>query len=142
MKKTVKKLLAALLITALIFSLAACTKSGKATVLWADALYQKDTTLGSGETTVAVEVQAEERSVTFTVKTDKATLGEALLELGLIDGEQSEYGLYVKIVNGMTADYDIDQSYWSFTKDGEMMMVGVDGAEIADGEHYELIYTK
>ena len=29
-----------------------------------------------------------------------------------------------------------------FYKDGEMMNTGVDGATIADGEHYELVYTK
>lgn len=141
MKRFTKRFLAALLVLTLTICLAACA-GGSKSGLWADALYQKDTTLGKGDTTVQVEVQAEDRSVTFTVKTDKATLGEALLELGLIDGEQSEYGLYVKVVNGITADYDVDQSYWSFCKDGEMMMVGVDGAEIADGEHYELIYTK
>ena len=141
MKRFVRTCLAALLVLALTVCLAGCARSNK-TGLWADALYQKDTTLGKGDTTVQVEVQAEERSVTFTVRTDKATLGEALLELGLIDGEQSEYGLYVKVVNGITADYDVDQSYWSFCKGGEMMMVGVDGAELADGEHYELIYTK
>ena len=27
----------------------------------------------------------------------------------------------------------------SIYKNGEMMMVGVDGAAIADGEHYELV---
>ena len=141
MKRFAKRFLAALLALALTVCLAACARGSKSG-LWADALYQKDTALGKGATTVQVEVQAEDRSVTFTVKTDKTTLGEALLELGLIDGEQGEYGLYVKVVNGITADYDVDQSYWSFCRDGEMMMVGVDGAEIADGEHYELIYTK
>ena len=30
----------------------------------------------------------------------------------------------------------------AFTKNGEMMMTGVDGTAITDGEHYELVYTK
>ena len=87
-------------------------------------------------------MKAEEQSVTFTIKTDKEILGDALLEHDLIAGEEGDYGLYVKVVNGMTADYDVDQSYWAFYKDGEYMMTGVDGTEIADGEHYELVYTK
>ena len=60
----------------------------------------------------------------------------------LIDGDESEYGLYVKKVNGITADYEKDKSYWAFYKDGEYMQTGVDSTEIADGEHYELVYTK
>ena len=106
------------------------------------APYLKNAEFGKGATTVQVEVSAEEQSVTFTLHTDKTTLGDALLEHKLIAGEESAYGLYVKVVNGMTADYDVDQSYWAFYKDGEYMMTGVDGTEISDGEHYELVYTK
>ncbi len=107
--------------------------------LWENATYRRDTELGDGAKTVQVEVKAGEESVTFTIHTDKDTLGEALLEHGLIAGEQGAYGLYVKLVNGIEADYDKDGSYWGFYKNGEMMLVGVDGAEIADGDHYELV---
>ena len=110
--------------------------------LWENATYTQDKEFGNGKKEIKVEVKADDQSVTFTVKTDKKTVGEALLEHGLISGDQGEYGLYVKVVNGITADYDVDQSFWSFCKDGEMMMVGVDGANISDGEHYELVYTK
>ena len=107
--------------------------------IWTNALYQNDTEIGEGAKTVQVEVKAGEKSVTFTVHTDKETLGDALLEHNLITGEEGAYGLYVKLVNGIEADYDKDGTYWAFYKNGEMMMVGVDGAVIADGEHYELI---
>ncbi len=120
---------------------AACNKTPEKG-LWETATYTGDTELGNGATTVKVEVKAEEKSVTFTVNTDKATLGDALLEHSLISGEKGAYGLYVKVVNGITADYDINQSYWSLTKDGGYMQTGVDGTEISDGEHYELTYTK
>jgi len=83
-----------------------------------------------------------EQSVTFTIKTDAETLGDALLAHNLIAGDQGDFGLYVKAVNGITADYDVDQSYWGFSKNGEYMMTGVDGTAIADGEVYELTYTK
>ena len=114
------------------------SKSG----VWATATYLADKEFGTGAKTVQVEVKAQGQSVTFTIHTDKATLGEALLEHGLIAGEESAYGLYVKVVNGITADYDVDRSYWSFSKGGEEMMTGVDGTAFADGEAYELTYTK
>lgn len=107
--------------------------------LWENATYRRDTELGNGAKTVQVEVKAADQSVTFTIHTDKETLGEAMLEHDLIAGEQGAYGLYVKFVNGIEADYDKDGSFWGFYKNGEMMLVGVDGATIADGEHYELI---
>ena len=110
--------------------------------LWKNATYLKDTEFGTGSKTIAVEVKVEDKSVTFTIHTDKETLGDALLEHNLIAGEEGMYGLYVKTVNGMLADYDIDASYWSFYKGGEMMMTGVDGESISGGEHYEIIYAK
>ena len=38
--------------------------------------------------------------------------------------------------------YDINQRYWSLTKNGEYMMTGMDMTPIADGEHYEITYAK
>ncbi len=110
--------------------------------LWEDAIYDSDRVFGKGEVRVEVEVKALDKSVTFTVNTDKENLGDALVEHSLIEGDEGPFGLYIKKVNGILADYDVDQSYWSFTKDGEMMMTGVDGTTISDGEHYELTYTK
>ncbi len=136
-----KRILSLLLILCLAFTLCACGKE-KAPDLWADALYTEDTELGQGAKTVTVQVATEEKSINFTVHTDADTLGDALLELGLIAGEESEYGLYVKKVNGILADYDVDQTYWGFFCGGEYMMTGVDGTEISGGESYELVRTK
>lgn len=107
--------------------------------IWASATYTEDKSFGEGEKTITVKVTAEERSVTFTIKTDKEILGDALLEHGIVEGENGPYGLYVKKVNGMTADYDIDSSYWSFNINGEAAATGVDGEKISDGASYELI---
>ena len=71
-----------------------------------------------------------------TVRTDKTIVGEALLELGLIAGDDSEYGLYVKSVNGQTLDYVTDGMYWAFYVNGEYSMTGVDATEIVEGETY------
>ncbi len=72
----------------------------------------------------------------FDIVTDKRTVGEALLEEGLIDGEEGAYGLYVKTVNGVTLDYNTDGKYWAFYVDGEYAAAGVDATEIEEGCEY------
>ena len=47
----------------------------------------------------------------------------------------------VYTVDGETADWDRDQSWWCLTKNGDWMDTGVDDTVIADGEHYEFTYT-
>ena len=141
MKRTINLTLSVLLVLACILSLAACGGAEK-TGVWENAAYAEDATFGSGAKTVTVEVKAEDKQVTFTIKTEKETVGAALLEHELISGEESQYGLYIKSVNGMVADYDVDGSYWAFYVDGEYAMSGVDTTEIAEGTVYQLVYTK
>lgn len=139
---TAKRLLAVVLSLFMLVVCVSCGEKVDAEGLWANATYLSDTTLGEGSKTIAVEVKAEEKSVTFTVKTDAETVGAALLENNLIAGDEGEYGLYVKVVNGITADYDVDQSYWAFYLNGEYATSGVDTTAITEGAHYELVYTK
>ena len=52
---------------------------------------------GEGETVFNFDVTDLEGNTTlFEIHTDKTIVGEALLELGIIEGDNSEYGLYVK----------------------------------------------
>ena len=141
MKKNLRRPAALALALALVLSLAACGQQSSGG-LWDSASYAQDTELGEGAKTLTVEVTAEEKTVTFTLHTDAGTLREALEEHGLIAGDESEFGLYVKTVNGMTADYDAAGLYWAFYKAGEYLMTGVDTTQIADGEQYELVCTK
>ncbi len=90
---------------------------------------------GSRQFTFTV-VDKEGTETQFEIHTDKETVGEALLELGLIAGDESEYGLYVKTVNGLTVDYDTDGLYWAFYVNGEYASTGVDAAVITEGESY------
>lgn len=110
--------------------------------LWNDATYIQDTELGEGKTTLTVQVKADERQITFTIHTDKTTVGEAMLEHSLLEGEDSEYGLYVKKVNGILADYDVDQHYWAFYIGEEYALTGVDSTNIEEGVTYCLARTK
>ena len=141
MKKTIKSVASLFLAILVVFAIVSCNTVEK-TGLWENATYRNDKEFGSGAKIVAVEVAAGEDSVIFTIKTDKDTVGAALLENGLIAGEEGAYGLYVKVVNGITADYDIDGSYWSFYINGEYAMSGVDTTTIEEGVTYKLEYTK
>lgn len=71
--------------------------------------------LGEGDTVFDFTVVDKEGTESrFEIHTDETTVGDALTKVGLIEGEESEYGLYVKTVNGITADYDKDGVYWAF----------------------------
>lgn len=95
------------------------------------------TVLGEGNKSFDLTVaDSEGRETFFEIHTDKETVGEALVELELIAGEGSEYGLYVKTVNGVTADYDKDGSYWAFYVNGEYASSGVDSTAVAEGDQY------
>lgn len=141
MKKTMKSALLLVLVLSLLLTLCACGKKASGDP-WANALYTEDASLGSGSVTFQLEVKAEDRSVTFTVSTDEAILGDALLGNSLIAGDEGEYGLYIKSVNGITADYDVDGYYWAIYENGEYLMTGVDSTEIVPGGHYELVREK
>ncbi len=142
MKKKIWFLLNIFIVILLCLSISACTKPESKADLWQEAMYTEDTELGNGTKTVLVEVVAEDKSVTFTIHSDKSILGDALTEHNLIEGEKGAYGLYVKKVNGIEADYDKNKSYWGINKNKEGLMTGVDGVEFEDGEHYEFVYTK
>jgi hypothetical protein len=142
MKQTIKITLSAVCLLALALSLVSCFNTVDKVGAWESAIYRKDVELGEGSKTVAVEVKAEDSSITITLHTDAKTLGQALQEQELLEGENGDYGLYVKKVNGILADYDVDKTYWGLYKNGEYLMTGVDTTEIADGEHYELVKTK
>lgn len=95
------------------------------------------TNVGEGDTQFKFTVVDKDGKETeFLVSTDKTTVGAALLDAKLIAGEDSQYGLYVKTVNGITLDFDTDGLYWAFYVNGEYAMSGVDTTEIKSGETY------
>lgn len=106
----------------------------------ADAGRQSDGgILGEGSTKFEfAAVDAQGGKTQWEIHTDKNTVGEALQELGLIDGDESEFGLYVKTVNGITLDYDKDGMYWAFYINDEYAQSGVDATEIQEGDIYSL----
>lgn len=157
MKNTIITKLSLVLVILMMLSLASCdlfkgettttttTANGEQTQLpaiWNTAAYTEDTELGQGSKAFTFKVEADGYTVTFTIHTDAKTVGDALLGLNLIAGEDSQYGLYVKTVNGMLADYDVDQTYWSFYENGQYAMSGVDTTDIVEGDTYSFVRAK
>ena len=149
--KKLFKVSALLVALVMLITLTACTSTYEGTVtpnetevasVWDEAQYTEDMEMGDGATTIQVEVKAEDKSITFTLHTDAGTLGDALLTYALVEGDSTQYGLFIKRVNGILADFDVDGYYWGVYKNGEYLMSGVDTTVIADGEHYELVRTK
>ena len=94
-----------------------------------------------GKTITVQVVLLEGEPSDFTIQTDEEYLRGALESIDLIEGSESEYGLFVTTVNGVTVD-DSKQQWWCFTQDGEMLMTGVDTTPIADGDHFEITLTE
>ncbi len=72
----------------------------------------------------------------FLVNTDRTVVADALTDLGLIDGEYGDFGLYVTSVNGVEAKYETDGTYWAFYVNGEYATSGVGNTEIVPGAIY------
>ena len=99
--------------------------------------------LGEGDTKFTLSVVDQDGNETqFEIHTDKETVGEALLECGLVEGDEGEFGLYVKKVNGIEADYDKNGTYWAFYINGEYATTGVDSTTITEGDTYSLKVEK
>ena len=146
MKKTnIKKMLSfivcMLLIAAIALFTIGCNDNNTPTTSSEPAdkiLAETDVTeLGDGQTQVSftvVDVNGKESH--FIIHTDKTILSEALIEHNLIAGEDSQYGLYVKTVNGTTLDYDKDGKYWAFYIDDKYANSGVENTEISETQKY------
>ena len=107
-----------------------------------DAAVAQASSLATQISVMEYQKAADGNETNFVVSTDKETVGDALLELNLIEGEEGDYGLYVKTVNGITADYDTDGTYWAFYVNGEYASTGVDSTPVNEGDTYEFKVEK
>ena len=119
------------------------TSGSEAATTLADVEAPASNVRGEGNTEFVFKVvTASGETKTFTVKTDKETVGDALLDVGLIAGDNSDYGLYVKTVDGETLDYNEDGMYWSFYVGDGYALKGVDSTEIESGVEYSFRAAK
>ena len=133
--KKITTLVAILLMAMLILSFTAC---GDTTDPWDEAIYTENASFGNGKSTISLEVCVGENTVTFSVSTDEKMLDKALLGVGLIEGHEDTYGLYIDKVNGVLADWSIDQTYWALYINGDYAMTGVSQTEVVNGTTYKL----
>lgn len=95
---------------------------------------------GTKNITVTV-VHKDQTEKVFTYATDEEYLGAVLVTEGLVEGENSDFGLMITVVDGEEASWDADQSYWAFYVGEEYAQTGVDSTPINDGDSYKLVYT-
>lgn len=100
------------------------------------------TDAASGAKSITVDVvHADGTSKTFTYQTDAEFLGEVLQSEGLVQGTESDYGLYITTVDGEEAVYENDGAYWAFYVGEDYASQGVETTPVADGATYSLVYT-
>ena len=93
---------------------------------------------GAKAVTVTV-VHGDGSSKEFVIHTDEETLRGTLEQEKLIEGTESEYGLYVLTVDGETVD-EAQQQWWCFNDgEGNMLETGVDSTMVQDGDVYEIV---
>lgn len=140
-KKLCSLCLCILLVAAMAMLTTACTKSHEGPGLSTST--EDMGVYGKGKNSFDFFVTDKDgKEYFYGINTEKATVGEALLELGLIDGEEGPYGLYVKTVKDVTLDYDKDGMYWAFYIGEEIAPTGVDQTEIVNGTVYRFVATK
>lgn len=125
-KKMLSVLLCMVLIAAMALSMAACGSKEEPSAASGSISY----------TVITVDLEGKETK--FEITTDKKTVGEELLAQGIIAGDQGDYGLYVKTVNGITLDWDKDAKYWAFYIGEEYATTGVDMTDAEAGVTYIL----
>lgn len=94
----------------------------------------------SGSKAITVEVVTSDDTKTFNYTTDSEYLADVLLDEQLVSGSESEYGLFITTVNGITAN-DANQEWWCITKDGQMLETGASDTPINDGDKFEITLT-
>ena len=123
-----KRMISMLLALVMVFALAACGAKEEAP---AEAV---------SFTVVVTDLEGNE--TTFEYTSDAASVGDALVAEGLVEGHEASYGLYIDSVNGIAADWDKDQTYWAFYINGEYATTGIGDTAITADTTYNLTLTK
>ena len=143
LRRKLSVILCMMLIAAMAFGTTGCNDKTSQEAASETVVSAESQVLGEGKTQFTFTVTDQEGTESsFEIHTDKETVGEALLECGLIAGDEGAYGLYVKEVNGIVADYDTDGTYWSFYINGEYASTGVDTTTITEGDTYSFKVEK
>ncbi len=97
-----------------------------------------------GTKTITVEViDNAKESKLYELNTDAPYLIDAMKELQhfTFSGYEGPYGLTLITINGVSADWEKDNAFWSIYVNGEQGNYGVDAQPVNDGDAFQLIYT-
>lgn len=88
-----------------------------------------------------VVVHANGESKEFDYRSDEEYVGTVLIEDGLIEGAEGQWGMYISHVDGERAVYEEDGAYWALYVGEEYATNSVELTPIEDGATYKLVYT-
>ena len=98
-------------------------------------------TVQGGKSITVTVVHKDGTEKVFEYATEEEYLGPVLLSENLVEGEEGPYGLTISAVDGETADWNVDQSYWALFIGEEYATTGADSTPVTDGGVYKLVYT-
>lgn len=101
----------------------------------------KPKTAEGGKSITVTVVHKDETEKVFTYTTEEEYLGPVLVAEGLVEGENSDFGLMITVVDGEEASWDADQSYWALYIGEEYASTGADSTPVNDGDSFKLVYT-
>ena len=98
--------------------------------------------LAEGSKTITVTViHGDGSEAEFVYETKEEYLASVLLEEELVQGEAGAFGLMISAVDGETAVWEENKSYWALYVGEEYATTGADGIVLTDGGQYSLVYT-
>lgn len=106
--------------------------------LW---LGSQEKTIEGGKNITVTVVHGDGSEKVFTYGTNDEYLAKIILSEGLVAGVEGPYGLEIQTVDGETASWEENRSYWAIFIGEEYATTGADGIALTDGGQYRLVYT-
>lgn len=129
MKKSTKTIIAVALLAVLVAALV---------LVWHFCGPDRNTDSFDKEITVSV-IHGDGSQKDFTIATNEEFLRGALEQEKLVQGDESEYGLFITAVDGEAADSAAEQWWCICDGEGNMAETGVDAIAIHDGDAFQII---
>lgn len=96
---------------------------------------------GGKSFTIAIESERDGFSETINCKSDLEFLGEYLRSQDYVDYQDSDWGIYITGLKGMSEDME-NQYWWCLYVNGESSMTGADEVALTDGDAYSFVLTQ
>lgn len=90
---------------------------------------------------VTVKSDRDDMNQVIDVDTDSETLGDWVKTNELFDYEDTEYGTYIKSIDGCSEDVE-NEFWWQVQKNGVPSETGVDSIILEDGQEYNFVLAE